>query len=245
MGAIHLIRHGQASFGKANYDQLSELGKRQAEQAGKHFAGAGITFHRLASGKMVRHQETLAHCLLGMQQITHHPQGNNDATVSFPEPLISDAFNEFDHEEIVARFRPEFEDKAALASYLAAQAKPAAAFQIIFDQSMRRWLSGLYDSEYNESWAAFCDRCVTGFNALLQRGNSSENIAIFTSGGPISVITQHLLGVPNEHVLKLSYAIINASITKVLYNGDSVSLSSFNSYSHLENASTPSLVTYR
>ena len=30
MAAIYLIRHGQASFGKADYDQLSEQGIKQA-----------------------------------------------------------------------------------------------------------------------------------------------------------------------------------------------------------------------
>ncbi|MFT5334978.1 MAG: broad specificity phosphatase PhoE, partial [Halioglobus sp.] len=31
MASIYVIRHGQASFGAANYDKLSDLGCRQAE----------------------------------------------------------------------------------------------------------------------------------------------------------------------------------------------------------------------
>ena len=31
MGVVYLIRHGQASFGAADYDQLSELGKLHAD----------------------------------------------------------------------------------------------------------------------------------------------------------------------------------------------------------------------
>lgn len=234
MGAIHLIRHGQASFGKANYDKLSPLGIEQSAHAGLHFAHAGIQFHKVAAGEMVRHRETMEHCLQAMQQ------DNADSA-----PWITSAFNEFDHEEVVARFRPEFEDKAALASYLANQPRPAAAFQVIFDQAMRRWLSGQHDRDYKESWLEFRDRCITGFTALLEHCAAGEHVAVFTSGGPISIITQHLLGVPDEHVLKLNYAMINASITKIFYNGERVSLSSFNSYSHLESAANPMLVTYR
>ena len=32
MGTLYLVRHGQASFGAANYDQLSALGQRQSHQ---------------------------------------------------------------------------------------------------------------------------------------------------------------------------------------------------------------------
>lgn len=243
MGAIHLIRHGQASFGKANYDKLSDLGIVQSAHAGKHFSNAGIRFHKVAAGEMLRHRETMEHCLQTMREANASPAGH--APQADTTPLITGAFNEFDHEEVVARFRPDFADKTVMATYLAQQARPAAAFQAIFDQAMRRWLSGVHDGDYKESWEQFRDRCLTGFHGLLEHCAAGENIAVFTSGGPISVITQHLLGVPDEHVLKLNYAMINASITKVFYNGERVSLSSFNNYSHLESATDPALVTYR
>jgi broad specificity phosphatase PhoE len=31
MSTLYMIRHGQASFGKSDYDKLSEKGERQAE----------------------------------------------------------------------------------------------------------------------------------------------------------------------------------------------------------------------
>ena len=37
MTSIYLIRHGQASFGKAEYDCLSELGEQQARHLGAGF----------------------------------------------------------------------------------------------------------------------------------------------------------------------------------------------------------------
>jgi broad specificity phosphatase PhoE len=39
MGNLYLVRHGQASFGAADYDQLSELGQRQSVRLGEYFAG--------------------------------------------------------------------------------------------------------------------------------------------------------------------------------------------------------------
>jgi len=35
MGTLYLVRHGQASFGAANYDQLSPLGQQQCGQLGR------------------------------------------------------------------------------------------------------------------------------------------------------------------------------------------------------------------
>ena len=38
MGTIYLVRHGQASLGADNYDQLSALGYRQSHRLGEYFA---------------------------------------------------------------------------------------------------------------------------------------------------------------------------------------------------------------
>ncbi|NDB25614.1 MAG: histidine phosphatase family protein, partial [Gammaproteobacteria bacterium] len=38
MSTIHLIRHGQASFGAADYDRLSSLGEQQVEHLRDHYA---------------------------------------------------------------------------------------------------------------------------------------------------------------------------------------------------------------
>ena len=44
MAQIYLVRHGQASFGSSNYDQLSELGFEQARLLGRHGGRANLTF---------------------------------------------------------------------------------------------------------------------------------------------------------------------------------------------------------
>ncbi|HJV74342.1 MAG TPA: phosphoglycerate mutase family protein, partial [Noviherbaspirillum sp.] len=58
MGQIYLVRHGQASFGSANYDQLSELGLEQARLLGEWFANSRQQFHRVVTGDMRRHRQT-------------------------------------------------------------------------------------------------------------------------------------------------------------------------------------------
>lgn len=58
MASLYLIRHGQASFGSANYDQLSPLGQRQADVSGQFFAETGLHFTQAASGDLSRQRET-------------------------------------------------------------------------------------------------------------------------------------------------------------------------------------------
>ena len=58
MASIYLIRHGQASFGAEDYDQLSTLGCRQAEVTGQYLRDAGIRLDAVYSGDLSRQQET-------------------------------------------------------------------------------------------------------------------------------------------------------------------------------------------
>ena len=42
MGTLYLIRHGQASYGEADYDKLSARGAEQAAAVGRWLAGKKI-----------------------------------------------------------------------------------------------------------------------------------------------------------------------------------------------------------
>ena len=63
MGQVYLVRHGQASFGAADYDQLSPTGVEQARVLGRWFAQCGHRFTRVATGSLKRHRQTAEACL--------------------------------------------------------------------------------------------------------------------------------------------------------------------------------------
>ena len=63
--SVWLVRHGQASFGKSDYDNLSETGHEQAYLLGKHFAAHGVAPSLIVSGSMKRHRQTLAEIAAG------------------------------------------------------------------------------------------------------------------------------------------------------------------------------------
>ena len=58
MSVIYLIRHGQASFGTDNYDQLSAVGREQSTLLGNYFAALGEPIDRIYTGTLSRQRET-------------------------------------------------------------------------------------------------------------------------------------------------------------------------------------------
>jgi broad specificity phosphatase PhoE len=78
MGSILLVRHGQASFGAADYDALSELGVEQARRTGE--ALEDRRFDLVIAGAMRRHAQT--------------------AEAFGATPEIDTAWNEYDHLDV-------------------------------------------------------------------------------------------------------------------------------------------------
>ena len=60
MGHLYLVRHGQASLGAADYDQLSPLGAQQSQRLGEHWRAQGLRFDAVITGSLKRHAQTLA-----------------------------------------------------------------------------------------------------------------------------------------------------------------------------------------
>ena len=53
MGNLYLVRHGQASFGAEDYDNLSELGCKQAVRLGEYFRENGQLFDTVFTGPLL------------------------------------------------------------------------------------------------------------------------------------------------------------------------------------------------
>lgn len=229
MATLYLIRHGQASFGDDNYDQLSPTGWEQARVLGRWLAGK-VHPDVVIGGDMQRHRETVEAIASGYRS-------------SFPDMQVATGFNEFDHTAVVHRFKPEWADRERMQADLKAADKPAKFFQQTFVQAVDRWTSGDYDSEYPETWLQFKARVQQALDDLVDWANGGD-VFVSTSGGPIAVIVQSLLGISDRKALGLNEVIANTSVTRVLYSGRRRSLAVFNNYSHLE-AEGPEMVTFR
>lgn len=229
MGAIYLVRHGQASFGRADYDKLSDTGIEQSRVLGASLKGRLPKVDAVYAGAMLRHHETATHCLEAMEL---SPGWAEDA-----------GWNEYDHNEIVHRFNPKYANQAALVADMARGLNPRKAFQEMFAQAIERWVHGQHD-DYNESWAQFCDRIDDVLDRTLTDLGPSKTALVFTSGGAISIVCKRLLRISDRDIFRLNWTIANASITKLIYGKRGVHLSTLNEHSHFEGANTH-LITYR
>lgn len=230
MGEILLIRHGQASFGSANYDKLSPTGEHQAQVLGRSLRGRLQRLDRVQRGAMFRHQQTMEGCLEGL----HH-------RVTAEESL---GWNEYDHEEVIQRYKPMYKNRAVLAADLARSGNPRRAFQAMFAQAVERWMNPQHADDYKETWAEFRQRCFQALTDLHASMGKGETALVFTSNGPITAIIQELMSVPSERIFQISWTLANCGITKVIYSGNQLYLSSINEHSAFE-GDFRSMITYR
>lgn len=228
MAQIYLVRHGQASFGAADYDQLSAIGFEQARLLGQWFADCGVTVNHVVTGTMRRHTQTATSFLAGLGQA--------------PARVEEDAgFDEYDHHEVLVRHDP------ALASggRSAFGHLPAQEFQKLFAEAFERWVLGLNDGDYRMAWNAFRARCSDALIRLAKQLGRGEAGVVFTSGGTIAAICQALLQLPDSQVGRFQWQLINSSVTKLRTRTGEISISSFNGIAHLERAGDAQLATYR
>lgn len=235
MGQIHLVRHGQASFGSPDYDQLSALGYEQSRLLGQWYAKVGEPFTRVVTGGMLRHRQTADACLGELRE--HQLAGAGT--------IAEDAgFAEFDHHEVLLRHCPEFADVEAFKLRLGREDKPIRVLEQMFRAAMQRWMGGWHDDQYSETWPDFRRRCVTALERLDTEARG-QNIIVFTSGGVIATLMQHLLGLQDYQVMEMSWGLANCSVTKLLQRPGQFSVGYLNNYAHLEWLGQPGIVTYR
>lgn len=240
MAAIYLIRHGQASFGKADYDQLSDKGAEQAQLLGKYWQSLSAP-NKLYAGDLLRHGQTLDNFLTSYQ--------GNEAPM-----IIHSGFNEFNHVDILTCYNDQWHNFSEMSADINKLKNPNKTFQNEFAQALNRWILGDHHDEYKESWPQFKERCIRALNDVIQKEiaankklankKSSKDIIVFTSGGTISVIIQHILELSDSQALMINQQLRNTSVTKLLFSEKNLSVDYLNNYSHLEQAGSD-WVTFR
>jgi len=151
MADIYFVRHGQASFGKVNYDALSNLGHEQARIAGEYLSKVchpDVAFH----GSLVRQQQTFTEIAKSFTslQATEHV-----------------GLNEFNHENVLAVHYPEFLDREAFAAHIAQQDDPKKYFHRLYQRSVKQWLAN--EGDYQESFDQFKQRVVQALNDIQKK----------------------------------------------------------------------------
>ena len=219
MGVLLLLRHGQGSMGTSDYDQLSELGYRQARSAGARLARTDLSVSQVWSGALARQQDTAVAVLAELGRP--------------PSDLRTDArLDEYDPRGVLGA------DTAG--DPFAAATTPASgrALQVTLDEALARWIQG--GADYPETHAAFTARVDAAVTALAAMPGTTLAV---TSAGVIAVACAQLTGLPADRWPALARIAVNASITKLITGATGTHLLTFNDHAHLEG--DRSLITYR
>jgi len=216
------VRHGQASFGADDYDQLSELGHQQSVRLGQYFEQQGLRFDAVITGTLKRHRQTLAVILEGMQQTAN--------------PLAWPGLNEYDSEAVIAAIHPHPLQKPDT---------PQAYrhhFRLLRD-GLAQWMAGVVSPRGMPTYDDF----VTGVTSALDHvraHHAGRNVLIVSSGGPISTAVGRVLQTPPETTIELNLRIRNTSVTQLAFTPKRHMLVSYNGIAHLEDAAYRDWVTY-
>ena len=226
MGTLYLVRHGQASFGADDYDQLSELGHRQSVQLGRHWAERGITFDAVITGTLLRHRQTWAGIAEGA--------GLN------LQPLALPGLNEYDSEAVIRAIHPQPLEKARSAKE--APELYRHHFRLLRD-GLTQWMAGTVTPRGMPSYDGFVAG-VTGALDLVRREHVGKNVLIVSSGGPISTAVGQVLGTSPETTIELNLRIRNTAVSEFGFNPKRHHLVTYNTLPHLDGADYAGWVTY-
>lgn len=239
MGRVFLVRHAQASFLEPDYDKLSTTGEAQARILGEYWARHKIVFDRVCTGPRVRHRDT--------EKDVRETYAKNG--LAFPESIVLDEFDEFQGDIVLEKSLPHLVEANSLIRDLEAAVRSANSppqrrrnFQRLFETVITKWVSGELTVEGVESWDAFIARVNRGLAQFLATAGKSETCAIFTSGGPVAVSVQRALRLSPQVTLQVAWMPRNCSYSEFLFSADRFTLSTFNSFQHLDD---PALLTYR
>jgi broad specificity phosphatase PhoE len=234
MTGIDPVRHGQASFGADDDDRLSPLGEEQARRLGDWARECGFGIGRVALGTARRHRQSAERCL-----------ATPGSGPSAGDWIVEPGFDEFDHHDVLIRFRPELAEPGALGRGLARSDPPHRAFQHLFVEAVARGVGGVHDADYRESWRAFQQRGRAALDRLIAEGDPAREVWVFTSGGPMAARLQELFAIPDTRIFDLNWTLVNTGVTPLRGRPGRVSLGYLNSRAHLEWHRRSELITHR
>jgi broad specificity phosphatase PhoE len=222
MGSLYLVRHGQASFGAADYDQLSDLGQRQCERLGQWFRAHGRRFDVVLTGTLKRHAQSLAAIETG-----------------FGHALPSTArteLNEYDSHALIRSVH------TGPLPTVATAAEAKVHFQLL-REGLSRWMQGQTRPEGMLRYAAF----VAGIDdtlAQVREHHTDGTALVVSSGGPISMAVGHVLGLQPDNVIELNLHLRNSAVSELRMTPRRLHLLTFNTLPHLNEPQHATWITH-
>lgn len=213
-----LVRHGQASYGAADYDNLSPRGQLQSRRLGEWLARGGHRFETVVVGGMRRHRQTAEAVAEAFAT-----QG-----LPLPEPIADEGFAEFDHEAVFGAYMTrDPEDPIVVASRSGLPRDVVPMLQAALLAWTQDELPGL-----PESWDAFGQRVRSAGERLEALADGREAL-VLSSGGVISRLAQIALEVPAARAVELNLSLRNTALSEFHPHGGRLRMNTWNALPHL------------
>ena len=222
MGTLYLVRHGQASFGAADYDQLSPLGQCQSLQLGRYWAERGLRFDAVITGTLRRHAQTWG--------------GIAEGAGLDNEPLVWPGLNEYDSHAVIRTVHPHPLPKPDTPELYRHH------FRLLRD-GLTQWMAGTVSPHGMPSYNDF----VQGITRALDHVRAQhlgQKVLLVSSGGPIATAVGHVLGLSPEGTIELNMRIRNSAVTEFQFNPKRHTLLTYNTLPHLDAPGFADWVTY-
>jgi broad specificity phosphatase PhoE len=230
MGAIYVIRHGQAAFGTDHYDRLTETGFTQSRLLGAYFAVRKIRFDAVFTGTLRRQIETAQGVL----------EGQTDPGIG-PQPERFPGLDEYNPEAILMALTGEIPAPDAAA----ARRDPVVVrehFRLL-REALLAWAEERTRPVGMPAWRAFQDGAVAALIEARQRFPDGH-VLVVSSGGPIAAMVSAALRAPPAAAVELNLRIRNSSLTEFASTPRRHHLVSFNGLPHLDTHPDLGLTTY-
>jgi broad specificity phosphatase PhoE len=223
MPTLYLVRHGQASFAAENYDKLSELGHRQSQWLGEHFAARGIVFARAVCGTLVRQRETARSLLDAM--------GSAQPAIEHP------GWNEYSGDALYRAYHGE--------GWAKARAKgDVREFYRTIKAALLDWSEERLPGPLPETWREFGERVSAAMRAACEGLPPDANVLAASSGGAISRAVSTLLQAPAQAAIELNLQFRNSAFCEIHAGTRAMRVVSFNCIPHLERPGRQDAITH-
>jgi len=223
MGTLYLVRHGQASFGADNYDQLSARGHEQARRLGEYWRERGMAFDAVLVGTLHRHNQTLDAIGEGLEGLTA-------PVTSLP------GLNEYDSQALLAAIHPLPLPRADTPELYRQH------FRMLCD-ALAQWMAGVISPQGMPSWNDF-SAGVREALERVRREHSAHNVLLVSSGGPICTAIGQVLGTSAEATIALNMRLRNSAVTEFSVSSKRLMLQTFNTLNHLDSEMHRGWVTH-
>jgi broad specificity phosphatase PhoE len=233
MSELFLVRHGQASFGADDYDNLSGVGHEQAAILCDYWRSLDQRFDAVYSGSLKRQLCTADGFL---------------ERVDADSATVLEGFNEYVSHHILDAYREQYARADGFViegEGYASGMKDRRFFQRFLEQACHRWVQGELDSDLIEPFQLFKRRVCDALREVMAANSKGRRVVVSTSGGVIAMAVQSVLDIPDEQAINLNWMVYNTSVTRIPFSGSRRSLSMFNSISHLERPGFTDKITYR